>query len=226
MRRLLALTVALVAYPALAAVETTTVTGKVLTPSGAAATAGSVTCELSQAASTTDGTAVQRVAMRTADDLDGSGNVSLALVPNDVMTPAGTYYSCRFSVRSPSSGSWMEKWSISSTVDPIDIGSISRIAVAPGVTTGTYVVALSTCSGACPAGGVCLDRDTAATYYCTAGAWVQADIPVCSPDPPRRNWPTTGPRRTPGWMNFAGWDYWPIRPTRTRSSPRCIATWP
>ena len=184
MRRLLVALVMLAATAAYAAVDTVTVQGKVLTPSGAAATAGKITCDLSQAASAAADGYVQRVASRSVGTIGTDGTVTLALVPNDIMTPAGTYYTCRFSVTAPLSASWTEKWSISATPDPVDIGSISRLDVAPGITTGVYVVALSTCSGACPNGGVCIDKDDGAQYYCYASVWTRQDLPNCSPDPP------------------------------------------
>jgi hypothetical protein len=184
MRKAIALLAALVALPSFGAVDTTTISGKVLTPSGDPATAGKVTCELSQAASASDGSGVQRVATRVSATIGATGAVSIAIAPNDTLTPAGTYYTCKFTVTTPASASWVEKWSVASAPDPVDIGSVSRLDVAPGTTTGVYVVALATCSGACPNGGVCIDKDDASTFYCYAGSWTRQDMPPCSPDPP------------------------------------------
>ena len=184
MRKAIALLAALVALPSFGAVDTTTVSGKVLLPSGAAATGGKVVCELSQAASASDGAGVQRVASRVTATIGTDGSVSLALAPNDILTPAGTYYTCKFTIITPASASWTEKWSLASSPDPVDIGSVSRLDVAPGTTTGVYVVALATCSGACPNGGVCIDKDDGAQYYCYLSNWTRQDLPPCSPDPP------------------------------------------
>jgi hypothetical protein len=184
MRKAIALLAALVALPSFGAVDTTTISGKVLTPSGDPATAGKVTCELSQAASASDGSGVQRVATRVSATIGATGAVSIAIAPNDTLTPAGTYYTCKFTVTTPASASWVEKWSVASAPDPVDLGSVSRLDVAPGTTTGVYVVALATCSGACPNGGVCIDKDDASTFYCYAGSWTRQDMPPCSPDPP------------------------------------------
>jgi len=120
----------LAAVPALAAVETTTVQGKVLAPNGAAFTSGTITAVLSAAGTTDDAGTSQRVAMRETGSIDPNGTITgLVLVPNDVITPSSTYYTVTFSVKAPIYGSWTELWSVATAPDPIDVGDITRLDV-------------------------------------------------------------------------------------------------
>lgn len=116
---------------------TTTITGKVYTPNGVIVTAGSMVCILSQAASVNDAGsgATERVAGLSEFSIQSSGDVQagMALVPNDAMTPTGTYYRVRFTVTAPVSAAWEESWSVPSTPDPIEIGDITRLFTAPAL---------------------------------------------------------------------------------------------
>ena len=125
------------------ALPTTTITGKVYTPDGVAVTEGSIVCILSQAASVNDAGsgATERVAGLSEFSIQSSGDVQggMALVPNDAMTPTGTYYRVRFSVTAPVRAAWEESWSVPSTPDPIEIGDITRLFTAPAlVLPSTY----------------------------------------------------------------------------------------
>lgn len=114
-------------------VETTTVQGKVITPDGVAVTEGSIVATLAQPGSALDGATSQRVGGRVEVSISAAGISGLVLVPNDVMTPAGTYYRVSITVREPIETSWIELWSVASSPDPVDVGAVARLQVAPGL---------------------------------------------------------------------------------------------
>ncbi|HET6373003.1 MAG TPA: hypothetical protein VFG76_06835 [Candidatus Polarisedimenticolia bacterium] len=152
-----------------AAIETSTVTGKVYTPDGQLVTAGSILATLSGPGSTNDTTsgATQRVAARASFSIDPNGSiVAMTLVPNDAISPSGTYYRVAFTVSSPIRASWEEMWVVASSPDPVEIGDVARINVAPGVTVPQYCI-----SGACdtlissPADGQVLTYETATSKW-------------------------------------------------------------
>ncbi len=121
------------------AVETTTVQGKVVLAGGAVATGGTISAVLSTSGSTDDLTtgASWSVFGRMAGTIDPNGNVTgLALVPNDAITPAGTYYTLTINVTSPTSlrGSVTKKCIVSTAPDPVDIGDLSCPGTPPGLT--------------------------------------------------------------------------------------------
>jgi hypothetical protein len=141
MRHLLALA-ALLPGLALGAVNTVQITGSVLDPGAAGVSSGAITCTLSQPGSALDGAVSQRVASSVTITLGASGALpALALlVPNDIITPAGTAYTCIYSVRLASGrpATWSETWQLASTPDPVDIGAVPRLSMAPPV-AGSYV---------------------------------------------------------------------------------------
>lgn len=129
---------------ALAAVETTTVQGTVYLPDGiTTATAGVVRATLSAPCSADDGTGLVRVAMRADGDIDSSGGVNFDLVPNDVCVPSDTYYRVEYRVTAPIWATWTEKWSVATSPDPVYIGAVTRLEVAPGISCGTYAYLVS-----------------------------------------------------------------------------------
>jgi len=119
-------------------VDTTTIAGKVILPDGTAAAGGKVAATLALPGSVTDPATSEgeRVAGRYSGTIAATGDITgLALVPNDIISPAGTYYLVQFTITDPSSSrtSWTEKWSVTSAPDPIDIGAVARLEVAPGL---------------------------------------------------------------------------------------------
>lgn len=166
--------------PAAAAVNTTTINGNVVMPNGAAATAGTVKFTLSSPGTTLDGSTSQLVATETtctiiaAGAIAGPGGVgSCALVPNDGITPAGTYYLARFSVSAPIARTWDLKLKIDVTPDPVNVGAITRIDVPPGITVGPFVqVVDAEPSGACTTLEMPrFARSTNRLCDCDSGSW-------------------------------------------------------
>ena len=153
MRRF-ALLAQLSVLPAFAAVETTTVNGKVVLSDGSAATAGSITCTLSTPGTALDGSTSQRVAGSDTATIGSDGTITgLTLVPNDAITPTGTTYKCAFNVSSPRRVSWDETWSVATSPDPVNVGSITRYNVAPGITAGSFLLYVTNePSGSCTSG--------------------------------------------------------------------------
>jgi len=171
-KRLL-LALVLVACPAFGAVETTTVNGKVLLPTGAPVTAGTITLTLSQSGTTPDGAIKQVVAARVATTIAADGAVAFSIVPNDAITPAGTYYLVAYKATTPTAASWNEKWSVTTTPDPVNVGAITRLEVAAGITVGNFVVYVAAQpAGACTANEAPrIATDTAALCRCVASVW-------------------------------------------------------
>ncbi len=131
------------ALPAAAAVETTTVRGKVLSPNGQIVTKGTITAVLSTAGSAEDPALgiTQRVATRVIGTIDPNGDITgLVLVPNDVITPSNTHYTVSFSVQAPIYGSWAELWSVTTSPDPVDVGDITRLDVGGTLPIGGLVI--------------------------------------------------------------------------------------
>jgi hypothetical protein len=119
MRRLLvSLTLTLAITSARAAVETTTIIFNVATPGGVAATSGTVTLVLSAPGTTPDGGSSVAVAGRTTANIASDGSVSIAVVPNDVITPSATYYTFQFLVLTPAVSSWTQTRLVATDPDP------------------------------------------------------------------------------------------------------------
>jgi len=118
-----------------AAVEKTTVTGQILLPGGTPATAGNIVAILSSPGTAMDGASATVVLGRVQASIDPNGRpVGLALVPNDVITPSGTYYQVRITVTAPTQNSWERKWSVTTSPDPVDIGAITVLDTPPSLT--------------------------------------------------------------------------------------------
>ena len=156
-----------------AAVETTTIQGKVLDPSGSPATGGTIIAQLSASGSTDDSGTSQRVASRVEGTIGADGSVTLALVPNDAITPAGTYYELRIRVTGPERASWTEKWQVDTSPDPVDIGAVTQLEVAPGITVGNLVLYAATSpSGSCTSSEAPrIALDTSVICQCSSGTW-------------------------------------------------------
>ncbi len=165
-----------VAILAFGAVETTTIQGKVILANGAAATGGRIEATLSQVGTAPDTTtaASQVVGGRVTGTIASNGDVTLVLVPNDVLSPAGTFYDVRISTTGPTRATWSEKWTVDASPDPVDIGAIARIEVPPGIVVGAFLQYVSTApSGACLANEAPrLTLDALTVCQCTAAVWV------------------------------------------------------
>jgi lysophospholipase L1-like esterase len=108
-------------------IPTIQITGHVLTPSGDAPTKGRLVIRLSQAAAALDGDELTWVAGREEVTLGADGALpDLRLVPNDALTPAGTYYVVDYFVSGWTENK-TERWQLTSTPATIDIGAITRV---------------------------------------------------------------------------------------------------
>lgn len=84
---------------------------------------------------------MQAVLGRVVCALDPSGSVvgasgtgACKLVPNDAILPANTYWLVTLSARAGTlSASATEKWSVTTSLDPVAIGSITRLDTVPGL---------------------------------------------------------------------------------------------
>lgn len=136
MKRCLLSLLALIPSLALAAIPTVQITGSIRDPGGIGVSSGTVTCNLSQPGSVMDGATSVRVAAQTTITLAAGGGfpASAALIPNDVVVPAGTAYRCTVAVTLANGlyTSWPETLQVASTPNPIDFGAIPRLNVIPG----------------------------------------------------------------------------------------------
>ncbi len=139
------------------AIEITTITGKVILPDGTGAKGGTIDCRLSLFGATVkDGTVdhiiggVKRATISPAD-----GSVSFALIPNDVITPAGTHWIAKVTL--PDGTTYELRWQLATSPDPVEIGDIPPASGAGAV--GTDVVLTGVAS--VPAGSIAdaADRD-------------------------------------------------------------------
>ena len=163
-----------------AVVETTTIQGKIVLPDGTVATSGKIVAQLSTSGSTPDTTTAEdeNVGGREIGSIGATGDVTMVLVPNDAITPTGTYYEVRISVKAPIRATWVEKWSITTSPDPIDIGAITRLEIAPGIVVGDFVkyVAVEP-SGACTAAdSPTWAEDTDRICECISSVWICGEI--------------------------------------------------
>jgi hypothetical protein len=116
------------------AVELTTITGKVLLPGGGAPPAGSrALIRLSAQGRAEDGSVTQVVGGVVEAVLDSAGSIfaadgvaALTLVPNDAITPTGTFYRVDFSIKGGLG--WQELWNLTTAPDPVQIGDIQRLS--------------------------------------------------------------------------------------------------
>lgn len=134
MKRLALLLAFVLGLPALAAVETTTINGTVRDVSGALVTAGKVTVTLSIPGTTPDGAGTSVVASPVSAAIGPSGTFTVVVVPNDAITPSGTYYSFRFSETAPGSMTWTEKRIVATSPDPATLADTTLVDTPPGIT--------------------------------------------------------------------------------------------
>ena len=197
-----------------AAVETTTITGKVVMPNGVVASAGNITATLSAPGSTTDLATSQKwqVGGRFTGTIAVDGTVTgLVLVPNDAITPAGTYYTVVINVTAPTRDARTFLWSVTTAPDPVTIGAITRLDQPPSLTeildnnsdvTYTGSLADEQClvvdvpgniwtNKTCPVGAIALDALTDVTLTTpaigsvlvkSAGDWLDGQVDLADPD--------------------------------------------
>lgn len=123
------------------AVPTIQITGSVVSPDGAVLTSGVIVAELSQPGSALDGAVSVRVLGKISATITaGTVAADLDLVPNDAITPAGTYY--RVTIFGTTADGQVyrsavpEKWQVASSPASVDIGAVTRLDVVPGVALG------------------------------------------------------------------------------------------
>jgi hypothetical protein len=107
------------------AVETTRITGLVITPAGTPATGGKMRIRLSGPGKVEDGAVTQKIGGNVEVAIGSNGAVDFVLVPNDAILPAGTVYHVQF--ETPSGFRWSEHWSLATAPDPIEIGDITQV---------------------------------------------------------------------------------------------------
>jgi hypothetical protein len=183
MRLLPTLCLLLAAGIASAAVPTVHVTGSVVTPSGAAPSAGSIRCSITPlgppAHQTTSATVLDpatgawsAVGAYAPFAIGSDGTVAFDIIPNDLLTPAGTTYSCVYTTTVAARVvTWSEKWRVPAG-NPLTIGQIARVDFTPGVEVGPYVIAQDEApTGACVAGAFPRFVADGSICSCVAGAW-------------------------------------------------------
>ena len=114
------------------AIERTTIQGTLYGPGGSPVPGGKITAELSNPGSAPDTTSGDDEAVAGTQEftIGGNGALSFTLVPNDVITPAGTIYKITFEL--PDRYTWTEFWSVSTTPDPLEIGDVTKV-IGPSV---------------------------------------------------------------------------------------------
>lgn len=126
---------------------TVTVAGKVLLPSGAGATGGTIEITLSglsEAGETEDAGVTQKITGKITATISALGAVSQALVPNDAITPPGSYYTAVYTPTGQTP--WTEYWQLASAPATIDIGDVTLLSsptVAPATMTIPSIAAAS-----------------------------------------------------------------------------------
>lgn len=107
------------------AVETTTIQGKVLSPTGDGVAGGHIELRVSEPAKVMDGGTSHWLGRAVYKAVIGTdGTVGFALIPNDAMTPSSARW---LAVYYPvDAESWEETWNLGTSPDPIDIGAITR----------------------------------------------------------------------------------------------------
>ena len=114
-------------------VPTRTIQGKVLLPSGAAVQGGSIVCLLSEDGSVLDGSTSHKATRKMTVAVGTDGTVNFSLIPNDAITPTGTFYAVTGKL--PNGDEWKDFWDIPSGATPLDIGAVpaySPPAAPPG----------------------------------------------------------------------------------------------
>lgn len=124
------------------AVTLVTISGSVVDPEGVGIVRGTITCQLSQPGSTLDGAASVRVCGEASGAITAGVLSSLALVPNDAITPSGTYYLAIVEGNLSNGRRYRkaEKWQLTSADLTLDIGAVPRLDAVPGLSIAPYYV--------------------------------------------------------------------------------------
>ncbi len=156
---------------ALSAVPTITVTGQVLTPSGAPVTSGSVTCRLTTPGKAFDGVRNQVVATETTATIT-AGAVSVVLVPNDAISPTGSRYTCTFTVTIPNGRrvQWAQQWQTTSTPATQAIGDVPVPTYALGAAMPAASPVFSPASGTVAQLSMSANTPSSWIYYTVDGS--------------------------------------------------------
>jgi hypothetical protein len=91
---------------------------------------GRVTARLSQSGTAFDGETRVVVSGGDEDVIGETGEVTLALVPNDVISPAGTVYLATFDLLDRL-GHWerlVQRWNVSSSASTVELGTITQVS--------------------------------------------------------------------------------------------------
>jgi len=151
------------------AIPTVTITGKVLDPSGSGVTGGEIRILLSTPGIVRDAStsADQKVHGEQRVVIGSDGAVSIVLVANASITPAGTTYRVRFML---SSGfTWTEDWSVAAAPGAQEIGDVTVVSTTPLV-QAVQLPALSAPSN--PGSG----SDRRKFYYVEGGAGMPDEL--------------------------------------------------
>lgn len=146
------------------AVPTISITGSIVSPDARIMTTGTIRADLSNSGSALDGVGSVTVSGRSVGAVTG-GLVSMVLVANDLITPSGTYYYVTFDCIDATGrkARWSEKWQLVSGSATLDIGSIPRIDVVPGLSLAPYSVPGDASAMVVDSGGT-VDRTLSARF--------------------------------------------------------------
>lgn len=128
------------------AIPTTTITGTIVLPDGSAPYEATIEAEISQAGAYLDD-GHSHLAIDSVHVHCPLGVIpTFALIPNDAITPAGTYYRVTIRTKETSTSIAVRNvvlWQVDSAPDPIDIGAVIRLDAVPGLAVGlpAYVAA-------------------------------------------------------------------------------------
>lgn len=124
------------------AVTLVTISGSVVDPEGVGIVRGTITCQLSTSGSTLDGAASVRVCGEASGAITAGVLSSLSLVPNDAITPSGTYYLAIIEGNLSNGRRYRkaEKWQLTSADLTLDIGAVPRLDAVPGLNIAPFYI--------------------------------------------------------------------------------------
>ena len=145
------------------AVTLVTISGSVVDPEGVGIVRGTITCQLSTSGSTLDGAASVRVCGEASGAITAGVLSSLALVPNDAITPSGTYYLAIIEGNLSNGRRYRkaERWQLTSDDLTLDIGAVPRLDAIPGLSVGVSVAGGDLSAGVVTATGATGSRTVA-----------------------------------------------------------------
>ena len=121
---------------ALGAPPTVAISGGIVTPSGGSVARGMILIRLSQPGRAADGDSSVLVSGSTEAKWSGAQGPTIALVPNDVITPSGTVYVVSITAVDSSGrvSSWTERWRVASSPASISFADVERVQASSGTT--------------------------------------------------------------------------------------------